>query len=161
MSGIKTIFDTALTDTWTATQGEVKGDKPGDIRWVQDSTVGAKCYKLFISSGATDFIAGDVVGYIDDTGYAAHTVTVTASTSKIGAGVAMAAVTLTAIRFWAQIRGPATLNTPLKSTTNNGDGLTWVSTDDKTLELAAAVDDCIVAYTVDDANNEIICNFPF
>ena len=157
----KAVFESELTDTWDATEGASHGDKPGDIRWERDST-GMKCYKLLISSGALDFVAGDVVGYVDNTGYAAHTASGTVSeTGDVGAGVAMAAVTLTAIRFWAQIKGPATLNTTLTATATNGRALTLLGAANLTLDLSALVTDYVVGCTVDDANDEIICDFPF
>lgn len=158
---LKVIYETALTDTWTATEGDSIGDKPGDIRWERDST-GFKCYKLLISSGALDFVAGDVVGYVDNTGYAAHTASGTVSeTGDVGAGVAMAAVTVAAQRFWAQIKGPATLNTTLTATATNGRALTLFGANNLTLDLSGLVTDYIVGTTVDDANDEIICDFPF
>ena len=121
-----------------------------------------KCYKCVVSSGALDFVAGDVVGYVDNTGYAAHAVTGTVSEGgDIGAGVAMAAVTLTAINFWIQIKGPATLNTTITVAATNGKALCWLGANDLTLDISALVTDTIVASTVDDANEEIMCDFPF
>ncbi|MEK0324561.1 MAG: hypothetical protein QQN63_02560 [Nitrosopumilus sp.] len=153
----KAVFETALADTWNATDGGIIGDKPGDIRWEAN-----KCYKCVISSGALDFVAGDVVGYVDNTGYAAHTVSGTVSeTGDVGAGVAQAAVTEADIRFWVQVKGPATLNTTLTVGATNGRALTLLGANDLTLDLSGLVTDFIVGCTVDDANDEIICDFPF
>lgn len=150
----KQMFKSLITDTWT---DAIDGDPVGDIRWQ-----GNKCYKCVKSSGALDFVAGDVVGYVAGTGYAAHTVSGTVSeTDNQGAGVAQAAVTLTDVFFWIQIKGFAALNTTLTAATNEGDALTLLGADNLTLDLSAAIDDPRVATVIDDTNDEIICDFPF
>ena len=161
MSGLKTIFETSLDKVWNATDGALIGDKPGDIRWERDST-GMKCYKCVISSGALDIAIGDVVGYVSNTGYAAHTVSGTKSEAVApGAGVSMGVVVTTAFRFWIQIKGPATLNTTLTAATTDGDALSWFGANNLTLDLSALADDHVCGWTVDDANDEICCDFPF
>ena len=83
---LKAMFVTALTDTWTVA---ADGDPVGSLR-VQ----GNNFFKCVISSGALDWAAQDVVGYIADTGPATSTVTGTVSeTDDVPAGCAMSAVT--------------------------------------------------------------------
>ncbi len=157
----KQVFETALDAQWSADEGLKIGDKPGDIRWERDSG-GMKAYKCFISSGALDFVARDVVFYVAATGYIAHTVTATLSeSSNVGAGVSMAAVTTAGVRFWAQLTGPVILATTLDGTTVAGDALTGVAAVNKSLTISAAVDDFIVASSIVDATDSIFCAFPF
>lgn len=150
---------TALTDGRTAA--------PGDIIWQ-----GNKCYKFVIyaeGTGALDLAAGDVVYYVDDTGYGSHTVTADvsdASGQEIGAGVATAAVTADGTYFWIQIKGAATLSTALGGSAGDGDPLTCVGAADKALTKAAESDTAavykpVVAFAVDATAKEIICDFPF
>ena len=131
-----------------------------------------KCYKFVQydeGTAALDLAAGDVVTYVDDSGYAANTVTADASDAtgkNIGAGVAVAAVTVDASRFWVQIKGAATLNTAIGGSGSDGDPLTAEAAADKALTLAAEADTgadyvTVVAIAVDYDAKEIICDFPF
>lgn len=144
-----------------------KGFKPGDIYWDR-----GKCYKFVIyaeGTGTLDLAAGDVVYYVDDTGYGASTVTADVSDAtgqELGAGVAQAAVTADGSYFWIQIKGAATVSTTIGGSAGDGDPLTCVGAADKALTKAAESDTAavykpVVAYAVDATALEIICDFPF
>lgn len=143
---------------------------PGAIGAVFDGVFKVYKYvKYAEGTGTLDLAAGDVVYYVDDTGYAAATVTADVSDAtgqEIGAGVAQAAVTVNGSYFWAQIKGPATLSTALGGTAGDGDPLTAVGAADKALTKAAEADSTgvykpVVAIAVDASAKEIICEFPF
>lgn len=77
-----------------------------------------KYVKYDDGTGNLDLAAGDVVHYIDDSGYGASTVGADVSDltgDGIPAGVAVAAVTVDASYFWIQIQGPATLAVAIES----------------------------------------------
>lgn len=131
-----------------------------------------KWYKFVKYNDGTanlDLAAGDVVYYVDDTGYGAHTVTADVSDStgqEIGAGVVQAAVTTDASYFWIQIKGAATLSITPEGSAGDGDPLTCVGASDKALTKAAEADSTgvykpVVAIAVDASAKEIICNFPW
>lgn len=128
-----------------------------------------KYVKYVEGTGALDLAAGDVVHYVDDSGYGANTVTADvsdASGQEIGAGVAQAAVTATNSYIWVQIKGPATLAVAIGGTPGDGDPLTCVGAADKALTKAAEADSTgvykpVVAIAVDASEKEIICDFPF
>ena len=133
---------------------------------------GSNVYKFVLyaeGTGALDLAAGDVVHYVDDSGYGASTVTADVSDAtgqEIGAGVAMAAVTADESYFWVQIRGFATLAVALGGSAADGDPLTCVGAADKALARAveadtAAVYKPVVAIAIDATAKEIICDFPF
>jgi hypothetical protein len=160
-------FD-AVWETKADLDASGKGFKAGDIAWGSDG----KCYKLFIydeGTGTLDLAAGDVVYYVDVTGYAANTVTADASDAtgaEIGAGVAQAAVTVDGSYFWGQIKGAATLSTALGGSAGDGDPLTAVGAADKALTKAAEADSAatyksVVAIATDASAKEVICDFPF
>jgi hypothetical protein len=128
-------------------------------------------YKYVLYNDGTanlDLAAGDVVYYVDDTGYGASTVTADVSDSsgaEIGAGVAVAAVTDDASYFWIQIKGPATVTEALGGSAGDGDPLTAVGAADKALTKAAEADSTgvykhVCAIAVDASAKEIICDFP-
>lgn len=131
-----------------------------------------KIYKYVLydeGTGALDLAAGDVVYYVDDSGYGASTVTadVTDSTGQeIGAGVAVAAVTEDASYFWVQIKGFATLAVALGGSAADGDPLTAAGAADKALTRAIEADSAgvykpVVAIAIDATAKEVICDFPF
>ena len=133
---------------------------------------GGKVYKFVQydeGTGALDLAAGDVVYYVDDSGYGAHTVTADASDSsgqEIGAGVAVAAVTTDASYFWIQIKGAATLAVALGGSAGDGDPLTATGAADKALTKAAESDTAAVykpvcAFAIDATAKEIACDFIF
>lgn len=120
-------------------------------------------------TGALDLVSGDVVYYVDDTGYGANTVTADVSDAtgaEIGAGVAQATVTADATYMWVQIKGPATLAVALGGSAGDGDPLTAVGAADKALTKAAEADTAatykaVVGFAVDASAKEIICDFPY
>lgn len=155
-----------IDQTWTTlTEGETPS--VGSVVWVQN-----KAYKFVLyaeGTGALDLAVGDVVYYVDDSGYGASTVTADVSDAtgqEIGAGVACAAVTADATYFWVQIKGPATVNQTIGGTPGDGDPLTCVGAADKALTKAAESDTAavykpVVAFAVDASAKEIIADFPF
>lgn len=165
-----TVSGAVLDQVWetkAAMDATGKGFAAGDIVWSRN-----KAYKLVIYSDGTgnlDLVAGDVVYYVDDTGYGAHTVSADVSDAtgqEIGAGVAMAAVTVDGSYFWVQIKGAATVTETLGGTAGDGDPLTCVGAADKALTKAAEADSTgvykpVVAFAVDASAKEIICDFPF
>ncbi len=135
-------------------------------------TYDGKVYKYVTYDHGTaelDLAAGDVVYYVDDTGYGSSTVTADASDAsgaEIGAGVVPAAVTEDGSCFWVQLTGPATLAVALGGSAGDGDPLTAVGAADKALTKAAEADSTatyksVVAIAVDASAKEIICQFPW
>lgn len=131
-----------------------------------------KIYKYVTYAHGTatlDLTSGDVVYYVDDTGYGSNTVTADASDStgqEIGAGVVAATVTDNGSYFWVQIKGAATLAVALGGSAGDGDPLTATGAADKALTKAAEADTAavykpVVAIAVDASAKEIICDFPF
>lgn len=131
-----------------------------------------KVYKYVKYNDGTanlDLAAGDVVYYVDDTGYGASTVTADASDStgqEIGAGVVLATVTDDASYFWVQIKGPATVTETLGGSAGDGDPLSATGAADKALTKAAEADSTgvykpVCAIAVDASAKEIICDFPY
>lgn len=164
MSGIGYDIDQVYT---AAQLDEGKTPAVGDIFWDR-----SKCYKFVLyaeGTGALDLAAGDVVYYVDDTGYGASTVTADVSDAtgqELGAGVAVATVDTDATYFWIQIKGAATVLQTIGGTPADGDPLTCVGAADKALTKAAesdtgAVYKPVVAFGVDVSAKEIICDFPF
>ena len=139
----------------------------GSIGQTYDGKV-YKYVKYVEGTGALDLVAGDVVYYVDDSGYGSSTVTADVSDSsgaEIGAGVAQATVTDTNSYIWVQIRGAATLAVALGGSAGDGDPLTAVSAADKALTKAAEADSTatyvhVCATAVDATAKEIICQFP-
>lgn len=140
----------------------------GSIEWMPSG----KCYKYVKYNDGTanlDLAAGDVVYYVDDTGYAASTVSADvsdASGQEIGAGVVQATVTDDASYFWVQIKGIATVTEALGGSAGDGDPLTCVGAADKALTKAAEADSIgvykpVVAFALDASAKEIYCDFPY
>lgn len=128
-----------------------------------------KYVKYAEGTGALDLAAGDVVIYVDDTGYEANTVSADvsdASGQELGAGVALAAVTDDASYMWIQISGLySAINVALGGSAGDGDPLTAVGAADKGLTKAAESDTAAVykpvcAYAVDASAKDILCAFP-
>lgn len=148
---VKAIFVTELTDTWT---DAAKGDPVGSLRF--DAGNWYKCVK---SSGALDFAAGDVVGYVTTTGPAASTVSATISeTSDIGAGVSKAAVTVAGVFFWIQLTGVMTI--PGLDAGADGNLACLKGATDKQLDVCALVTDTPCAAIVTVGSGIIIGLFP-
>lgn len=138
---------------------------------IHDSS-GSRIYKYVKYDEGTatlDLAAGDVVYYVDDSGYGAHTVTADASDAtgqQLGAGVAAAAVTADGSYFWIQIKGFATCAVAIGGSAVDGDPLTAEGAADKALTRAIEADSAAVykpvcAYAVDATAKEIICDFPW
>ena len=158
-----------LTGVYTAAE-LTQGATPslGDIYFGE----GTKVYKFVKYNDGTanlDLAAGDVVYYVDVTGYSANTVTADVSDStgaEIGAGVAVTAVTADESYFWIQIKGFATLAVALGGSAGDGDPLTAVGAADKALTKAAEADSTgvykhVCAVAMDASDKEVICDFPF
>lgn len=164
-----TAIGAELTRVYTAdelaTSG--RGHRPGD-HYTDNDGKKYKFVKYDDGTGALDLVAGDVVYYVDATGYSAHTVTADvsdASGAELGAGVAMAAVTVDGSYFWVQTRGAATVSTALGGTAGDGDPLTCVGASDKALTKAAEADSTgvyksVVAFAQDASAKTIVCAFP-
>ena len=148
----------------------IQGRTPalGDIFW----GTGGKVYKFVKYDDGTanlDLAAGDVVIYVDDSGYGAHTVSADvsdASGAEIGAGVAAAAVTTDGSYFWIQIKGYALLNTDIGGSGGDGQPVTATGAADKAVSAVFEVDTAgayqqVCGFIIDDTANEIICDFPF
>lgn len=131
-----------------------------------------KIYKYVRYNDGTanlDLAVGDVVYYVDDTGYGANTVSADVSDStgqEIGAGVVLATVTDDGSYMWIQIKGPATVAETIGGSAADGDPLTCVGAADKALTRAIEADSTgvykpVVAIAVDASAREIICDFPF
>lgn len=162
------MFITGINPSAVSTTAEFA---PGTIgaNW---SSGAFKVYKYVKYSDGTanlDLVAGDVVYYVDDTGYGASTVSADvsdASGQEIGAGVVQATVTDDLSYMWIQIKGPATVTEALGGSAGDGDPLTCVGASDKALTKAAEADSTgvykpVVAIAVDASAKEIICDFPF
>lgn len=158
-----------ISDVFTAEtlKNSGRGWGLGD-HWRSKDNKTYKFVKYDDGTGALDLVAGDVVYYVDVTGYGAHTVTADASDATgqaIGAGVACAAVTEDGSYFWIQIRGEATLSTALGGSAGDGDPLTAKGAADKALTKAAESDTAavykpVVAFAEDASSKTIICMFP-
>lgn len=133
--------------------------------------VNHKTYKYVKYNDGTenlDLVAGDVVTYVDDSGYAAATVTADdsdATGKNMGAGVAVTTVTVDASYFWIQIKGGVILTQAIAGSGNDGDLLTAEAGGNKALTLAKEADTGadyvhVCAITVDITGKEIICAFP-
>lgn len=158
-----------LTKVYTADELATSGIgwAPGN-HYIANDGKKYKFVKYAEGTGALDLAAGDVVYYVDVTGYGTHTVTADASDATgqaIGAGVAQAAVTADASYFWIQIRGEATLSTALGGSAGDGDPLTAKGAADKALTKAAESDTAavykpVVAFAEDASSKTIVCMFP-
>lgn len=163
------ILGANLSGVYTAAE-LLQGATPsvGDIFFGEANKI-YKFVKYTDGTANLDLAVGDVVYYVDDTGYGTSTVTADVSDStgqEIGAGVAMAVVTLDESYFWIQIKGPATTAVALGGSAGDGDPLTCVGAADKALTKAAEADSTgvykpVVAIAVDATAQEIICDFPF
>lgn len=158
-----------ITDVFSAEtlKNSGKGWGLGD-HWRSKDNKTYKFVKYDDGTGALDLVAGDVVYYVDATGYSAHTVTADVSDSsgaELGAGVVCAPVTEDGSYFWIQIRGAATLSTALGGSAGDGAPLTAVGAADKALTAAKEADSTaayvsVVAFAQDASEKTIVCMFP-
>lgn len=115
---------------------------PGIIHEAYDG----KRYKYVkYSNGTADLTlaVGDMLFYVDDTGFDAHTVEADnsdASGQPIGAGAACVAVTTDLSYLWIQTYGNCTLAVALGGSAGDGDPLTVKGAADKALTKAAEAD---------------------
>ncbi len=164
MSGIKTLFRTQVTDTWTTV---TDGDNLGDIRWESN-----KCYKVVKFNNGVDNIAS-LAGYVAmyyavsgsasaTTGYLSSIVTMDRTdSSNIGAGIFQVAVT-DGDHCWLQIKGQATLNTTSLPSGSDGNAMTTNgSAADGALIIPNAHGEEICAVIDDASLFQIICDFRF
>lgn len=152
-AGIKKVFVTPLDSV-----SESDKEGLGVIRFEGGNIY--KYVKYVEGTGTLDVADGDVVFYND---YENNEVTADISdTNNIGAGVVQAAVTETDRYIWIKIKGIDTLNTDVVAGAN-GNALTAVGSNDKTLDVSAAATDAVVAYLLDDSagSQKILCDFPF
>lgn len=164
MTIMKAVWPNKLTDVSTR---EVPGLNLGDIRY-QDGKF-YKWVQYVEGTGALDLAAGDVVHYVDVTGYKNNKVTADvsdASGAEIGAGVVLAPVTENLSYMWIQLTGFAQLSTALGGTAGDGDPLTVVGAADKALTKAAEADSAatykhVCAIALDASEKQVICQFPF
>lgn len=149
---------------------EIEGKTPalGDIFW----GTGGKVYKFVKyddGSGNLDMVAGDAVFYVDDSGYAAHTVMCDsgdASGAEIGAGICQGTVTVDGSYFWIQIKGHAILSTNLGGSGGDGQPFTMTGAADKAVNAVFEVDSTgaykhVCGVIIDETADEVICDFPF
>lgn len=164
MSGLKTLFRTQITDTWTTV---TDGDNLGDLRWE-----GTKCYKVVQFNNGVDniaSIAGHVAMYYAvsgsasaTTGYLSSIVTMDRTdSSSIGAGVFQGVVT-DGDHCWLQIKGQATLLTASLPSGSDGNAMTTNGAAADGALIIANADGEEVCAIIDDASLfEIICDFKF
>lgn len=152
-AGIKKVFVTPLDSV-----SESDKEGLGVIRFEGGDIY--KYVKYKEGAGTLDVADGDVVFYSD---YENNEVTPDLSdTNDVGAGVVQAAVTETDRYIWIKIKGIDTLNTDVVAGAN-GNALTPAGSNDKTLDVSAAVTDHVCAYLLDDSAGaqKILCDFPF
>lgn len=156
--GIKKIFATGLTET-----SLVDKEGVGAIRFE-----GNKIYKWVRfkeGTAALDIVAGDFLNYIAATGYEANEVVADTAdadaTTPFGAGVAMAAVTVTDTYMWIQIKGSATLSLDPTGTPADSNALVPSATD-KAMAIATASDvEHVCGHTIDDSAKLVYLDCPF
>lgn len=153
-----------IDPTKTRTSAEGPEFFLGTVGAVEDGGVFKK-YKYVryrAGAGAVAAVAGNVVGFYAPSGASAGAVYEVTSdvsdTAGLGAGVLAAAIPNDGYG-WIQIKGPATLATPLTAGAD-GNALTLVGAGDGTLDVSAAVTDAVVAYAVDASEDLILCDFP-
>jgi hypothetical protein len=124
-----------------------------------------KYVKVLNETATVAGAAGDVVGYLGSPGATENNTVVTdnsdAATKPVGAGVlqvTVAGATGTAEYVWVLVQGPFTATQNLAGTPADGDAL-YLSTTDLTLTVAAAVDDPVCAYAIDDSADKCMAAF--
>lgn len=121
-------------------------------RYVQYST----------GAGTVAAVAGNIayIQKVATAGTVGYIVTSDLSDSdEVGAGVLQAALT-DDYYGWVQVTGPATI-TPALTAGGDGDPLTATGAGaDGTLDVSAAVTDCVCAYAIDASAKVIMCAFP-
>ena len=165
---MKAVFETLVTDTWSAGsnagQANVVGDKIGDIR--MESGILYKCVVLHNVSGTVAVVNGDVVNYLSDTGPGLHQVVADvddAGTQRMCAGVVLATMAGTlAVEYfcWVQVTGLKRLNTTIGDSAGDGDPLTTDGAADKAMDKAATIESRW-AVCVDQSDKDVILSCAF
>lgn len=116
-------------------------------------------------AGSIAAVAGNVVGYLAPggdfaaEGFTNNLVTSDVSDALVAGGVLQAVIPHLGFG-WIQIKGSATLTTPLVSGAD-GQALVLSTTTDGTLKVAGAVTDTLgVCYAQDASDKTVVCNFP-
>ena len=131
--------------------------EPG-TRHISDDGKTYQYIKILNETATVAGVAGDPVAYLGSPGATEYYTGVLdctdAATKPVCAGVLAASVSGvpgTAEYAWLQITGIVAINEDLAGTTPADGDAVYLSTTDKTLTLAAAVDDPICAHIVDDS----------
>lgn len=160
--GIKRVFATpldAMDDAAKEELGTIRREGAKTYKYVQFSGVGA--------GGVVALVAGDIVYYDIYASHVVHGDVGNAETTKaIAAGQCQAAwdgvQAAGSDKFgWVLIKGEsATIPTAFAGPPTAGD-LLWAGVTDKTLTLAAAIDDPVVGYCLHVVNKLAILDCPF
>lgn len=157
-AGIKRVFATSLTET-----SLVDMEGVGAIRFEGNKIY--KWVKYDEGTAALDIAAGDFLNYKAATGYGLNTVvadtTDADATTPFGAGVAMAAVTVTDTYMWIQIKGSTTLTLDPTGTPGDSNALVPSATD-KAMAIATASDvEHVCGHTIDDSAKLVYLDCPW
>lgn len=161
---LKQHFRTAITDTWT---DAAKGDPVGSVRWEWDADNNLmRCYKCVKYDNGDDSVAavvGKLAMYVDDTGFAASTVTMDKTNgTTIAAGIFLSIIP-DAGYGWIQTKGRCVGVSGLLNAACN-DNLT-ISAVDNTTDGEIGVPDAdteqVCGFVIDESAYEIYCDFPF
>ncbi len=157
--GLKQVFTTGLTETSLTDLegiGTIRCDKGKWYKWVK-----------FNDGASITIVAGDVLVYMAESGYAASEVTADVSagdTLPIGAGIALGTVTVTDTYMWIQIKGFATLSLDVTgSTPADGDAI-CAATNGGTNKVAIVdpPDNRVrMGVSVDDSAKTVLLDCPF
>lgn len=155
-TGLKQTFITGLTDTSLTDKEGVGTHRYEDGKWY-------KYVKYDDGAGDLDIVAGDFLNYEAATGYVNSVVVADvddADTLPVGAGVAMATVTISLTFMWIQIKGIATLSLDPNAATADGEAA--VPGGDKLVAVATSEDkEHIIGIVVDDSAKLILLDCPF
>ncbi len=156
--GLKQVYVTALTFSSLTDDEGIGTIRFENGRWY-------KWVKYDDGTANLDIVAGDFLNYKASTGYADNVVVADTAdadtTTPFGAGVAVAAVTVTNTFMWIQIMGLVTLSLDPTGTPGDSNALTPSATD-KALAIATSSDvEHICGHTTDDANKVAVLMCPF
>lgn len=157
-AGIKKVFATDLTETKT-----FDAEGLGTIR-IEGNKV-YKWVKYDDGTGNLDIVAGDFLNYKAADGYENNVVvadtTDADSTTPFGAGVAVAAVTVTDTYMWIQVKGLVTLSLDPTGSAADSNALVPSATD-KAMAIATSSDvEHICGHTMDDSAKKVVLDCPW
>lgn len=113
-------------------------------------------------AGSVAAVAGNMTYYYAVSGASAGQIDIVTSdlsdSANVGAGALQAVIASTGYG-WIQTRGPATLTTALTAGAD-GNALTAVGATDGTLDVSAAVTDCICAFAIDASAKIVMLTCP-